>query len=661
MSVSQLLRCRFAARGYWSTLSAHQQVPSSLRLLANGTLAWSRVRNCLFRTGPGSTSSQSSNFDSMAHRLKSMRFRFLRADPQSPPPLGQGIRRLLSVIQTLGEKTSQGSDAELDRIAIKLEEDLVECFRREYSHESQFEERIMAAFHSLGKQRDSNSICISEDLELRTQLKVGEVAGGVWSKPGFGITDQSRCDVSLVLVDTGGHPTAVLASVELKRGESAPPLLSAGSALMWKDLTRKGLGSVSQQTGHSLKTTAPSHRMVLGWCEPFVTAVVGCKSSGANGIVGALGLRISPPPSFGDEWTGQVVASVHGSSDTDIAAAAAVFVDVFTSAVSRYATESQRELRVKCPMLGPLPGTKLLMSPFLPASAGSISQGELLQIVDHAEARGAIAALPRRKVRGFGCLEDMAGCEFVKISCADSLIGWMNTDDHCTLALERAQEDPTIRLELRKVVKYAASVRGFFLMAMPDLSTTTKKVTYDMLIQLWDMFCDNIVFGMLIPMLENGVIYSDLRTARSNVRWMPDCSDATSGAFLLWDLDSLMLAVGAPITRLPQFDGRFPPYDDSMPQNFVFAQVVLVAFCTELRLEESELMAGIEQREAPGVSLWDPEANPTALSQKFEDWSLRQEELGCAGLREAVRDVRNGHPLKAFDLLRCFVFTPTRG
>eukprot|EP00961_Rhodomonas_salina_P020822 280197-Rhodomonas_salina.1 len=82
----------------------------------------------------------------------------------------------------------------------------------------------MAAFHSLGKQRDSNSICISEDLELRTQLKVGEVAGGVWSKLGFGITDQSRCDVSLVLVDTGGHPTAVLASVELKRGESAPPL-----------------------------------------------------------------------------------------------------------------------------------------------------------------------------------------------------------------------------------------------------------------------------------------------------------------------------------------------------------------------------------------------------------------------------------------------------
>eukprot|EP00961_Rhodomonas_salina_P150866 2031564-Rhodomonas_salina.2 len=399
--------------------------------------------------------------------------------------------------------------------------------------------------------------------------------------------------------------------------------------------------------------------MVLGWCEPFVTAVVGCKSSGANGSVGALGLRISPPPSFSEEWTGQVIASVHGSSDTDISAAAAVFVDVYTSALSRYASKPQRER--KCPMLGPLRGTELLMSPFLPASTGRISQGELLRIVDHAEATEAIASLRPRKVRGFGHLKDIRDCVIVKTCCDDSLVGWMNTATDCLLALETAQEDPAVRAELRKVVKYAAAVDGFFLTAMPDLSVTTKKVTYQLLAEQWDLFCNDIVFGMLVPMLENGVIYSDLRTACSNVRWVPEPSDPQSGAFLLWDLDSLMLADGKPIGRLSQQDGRFPPYQRKMPQNFVFAQVALVAFCTELRLEESELMAGIEQREAPGVSLWDPEANPTALSQKFEDWSLRQEELGCAGLREAVRDVRNGHPLKAFDLLRCFVFTPTRG
>eukprot|EP00961_Rhodomonas_salina_P257545 3480274-Rhodomonas_salina.2 len=117
----------------------------------------------------------------MANRLKSMRFRFLRADPQPPKPLGQSIRLLLSLIQPLGATTVPGRDGELDRVdkvASKLEEDLIECFRGNYSKETQFEERIMAAFHSIGEKRGSNAIRITEDLELRTQLKVSEVAAG---------------------------------------------------------------------------------------------------------------------------------------------------------------------------------------------------------------------------------------------------------------------------------------------------------------------------------------------------------------------------------------------------------------------------------------------------------------------------------------------------
>eukprot|EP00961_Rhodomonas_salina_P208896 2818983-Rhodomonas_salina.1 len=115
-------------------------------------------------------------------------------------------------------------------------------------------------------------------------------------------------------------------------------------------------------------------------------------------------------------------------------------------------------------------------------------------------------------------------------------------------------------------------------------------------------------------MLDKGVVYYDLRSATTNVRWIPRDGELP-GQFLLWDLDSLRLsrALGS---RLPE-DGRLPQLCDEQyhASNFVFAQVLIVAFCADRNVGED------------------------VLSKKH------QERMGCLNLQAAVQNIRKGEQI----------------
>lgn len=577
-----------------------------------------------------------SNYNSVARKVKAAGVVWGETELAETVTLDTSVKEMLS---HLPESKQDLGDALISKLKA--------CLEQSYKDEPAFSANLMETLGILGDAATATEVSLTETLLIRAEVTVTDILGKELENVGIDIARNSRVDICLI--ERVGNLNLVLSCFELKAGSRGPRLLRDGETPTFAELGGNECGPLSQQLSYSIKMTVPILRAFKGYGDAITSAVISCKSTGNTtklDSVRATRFRIKPPKDYDGGWTVRAIESIEGNGQNDSAAAASMLVSTLTEGLRRSASPTLGSTNQfqggevgPLPLLGPLlPGTRLVLSPFVRPEGRRITQGELLEIVDEAKF-GAFLSQVEDSV--FDAHVDAVVGDVVKISRQDSVIPWANTASELSDVLGKAAAIPEVRARLEEVIKVAGPFGdGGFFAVMPNLEHSTKAVTRDLLKTKWGLFFDQIVKQMLLPMLDKGVVYYDLRSATTNVRWLP-LDRELPGQFLLWDLDSLRPS-RALRSQLPE-DGRLPQLDPERyhARNFVFAQVLIVAFCADRNVGEDVLMTLVSKKQQGGY-LWSRIQPNIPLVTDFNAWIGEQERRGCLNLQEAVQKIRNG-------------------
>ena len=152
-------------------------------------------------------------------------------------------------------------------------------------------------------------------------------------------------------------------------------------------------------------------------------------------------------------------------------------------------------------------------------------------------------------------------------------------------------------------------------------------------VQAWSTFFDQIVEGFLLPLAVNKIVYFDLRPGCSKLRVTWDSQ------YLPLDLDSLVIFNSVYLTNNVGNNGRYPHHTAcNHPLDFVYAQVLLVAFCASIALSHRAPGGGLLSCEdffyrsaalVPWLCVAAPPKRQSAppLQTAFDTWMREQKRV----------------------------------